>query len=75
MIMAKKELIATEVELLRTTYAEALAIEIKSKKGSLLVATTYIAPETNAWSKEEHIQLRQESIDTLKHLLQRVETK
>ena len=45
MIMTKKELTATEVELLKTTYAEAIAIEIKTKKGSILVATTYIAPK------------------------------
>ena len=50
MIMTKKELTATEVDLLTTTYAEALAIEIKTKRGSLLVATTYIAPRTATWS-------------------------
>ena len=32
MIMTRKELTATEVELLTTTYAEALAIDIKTKK-------------------------------------------
>ena len=51
MIMTKKELTTTEVELPTTTYAEALAMEIKTKRGSLLVATTYIAPKTNTWSK------------------------
>ena len=32
MIMTKKELTAIEVELLTTTYAKALAIEIKTKE-------------------------------------------
>ena len=75
MIMTRKELTATEVELLTTTYAEALAIDIKTKKGSLLVATTYIAPKTDTWSREEHKQLQQESLDTLRNMLQRAETK
>ena len=75
MILIKKELTATEVELITTTYAEALAVEVKTKRGSLLVATTYIAPKTDTWNTEEHKQLQQESLDTLKHLLQRAETK
>ena len=56
--MTKKELTTTEVELPQTTYAEALAMEIKTKRGSLLVATSYIAPKTNTWSKEELEQLQ-----------------
>ena len=75
MILIKKELTATEVELITTTYAEALAIEVKTKRGSLLVATTYIAPKTDTWTTEEHKQLQQDSLDTLKHLLQRAENK
>ena len=75
MIMTKKELTTTEVELLTTTYAEALAIEIKTKRGSLLVATTYIAPRTAAWSTEEHKQLQLESLNTLRNLLRRAETR
>ena len=75
LIMTKKELTTTEVQLPTTTYAEVLAIDIKTKKGSLLVATTYIAPKTNVWNTEEHKQLQQESLDTLKNLLQRAETK
>ena len=75
MIMTKKELTTTEVELPTTTYAEVLAMEIKTKRSSLLVATTYIAPKTDTWSKEELKQLQQQSLDTLRNMLQRAETK
>ena len=75
MIMTKKELTTTEVELPTTSYAEALAMEIQTKRGSLLVATTYIAPKTDTWSKEELKQLQKQSLDTLRNMLQRAETK
>ena len=75
MIMTKRELTVVQVELITTTFAEALAIEVRTKRGGLLVATTYIAPKTDAWSPEEHQQLQRESLDTLKNMLQRMETK
>ena len=44
MIMTKKELTVVEVELITTTYAEALAIEVRTKRGGLLAATTIHCP-------------------------------
>ena len=58
-----------------TTYAEILAILVKTKEGGLLVSTTYCAPKTEAWNPEEHQQLQQDTLNTLTDLLQKTESK
>ena len=73
--MIKKDLPAIEIELRPTTYAEVKAIEIKTQNGGIMVVVAYIAPQTKIWSDEEHQQLTTETLDTLKDLLRKMETK
>ena len=73
--MAKKEITAVEIEQRPTTYAEVIAIEVKTKSRGIIVATSYIAPKTNTWNDEEHKQLIQESHTVLSDLLQKMENK
>ena len=40
-----------------------------------MVVVAYIAPQTKIWSDEEHQQLTTETLDTLKDLLRKMETK
>ena len=75
MIMTKKELTVLEIELKPTTYAEVIAIEIKNKTRGIIVATTYHAPKTDSWSKEEHQQLSLDTQATLTDLLRKMENK
>ena len=75
MIMTKKDLTAVEIEQRPATYAEVIALEIKTQSKGLIVATTYTAPKTNCWSPEEHKQLIHETQTILTDLLQRRESK
>ena len=75
MIMTKKELTVLEIEQTPTTYAEVIAVEIRTQNRGMIVATSYIAPKTNAWSPEEHQQLTRESHAVLADLLHRMENK
>ena len=73
--MTRKELTAVEIEQRSATYAEVIALEIKTQNKGLMVATAYTAPKTNCWSKEEHEQLIRETQVILIDLLRKRESK
>ena len=75
MIMTKKELTALEIEQKPATYAEAIALEVKTQNKGLMVITTYVAPKTSCWGVGEHEQLILETQDILSDLLQKGEAK
>ena len=75
MIMAKKDIAAVEIEQRATTFAELIALEIRTKSKGIIVATSYIAPKSDVWSKEDHKQLTQESHTVLSDLLHKMENK
>ena len=73
--MTKKDLTGVEIEQMPTTYAEVIALEIKTQNKGLMVATVYTPPKTKCWSKEEHEQLILETKTILTELLRRRESK
>ena len=50
--------------------AEVLAVEVSTKENErLTVVATYVAPYTQAWSREEHEQMRNETLKSLEKLV------
>ena len=75
MILTKKELQVKEIDLGIPTQVELIAVEISTTEGEIIVANVYMPPKTNTWERSEYEDMAENTIQSLKTLLNRMEEK